>query len=146
LLGRLHGARQHRGIQGRGVTQFAALEQAVRQRIDLAPAEIGEPGAPLEPSDDPVQVALGLTMADQHDAGGTLLGGKDAEDTLVRAAAEVGVAFLHLFGGLAHARLPTNRSNLPSVPPSTTSSQWGPYSPTMEAPQPPLSPGSGFNQ
>ena len=69
-LGRLDGAGQDGGVERGRISQLARLEEAVGQRGDLAAAEHGQPGAALGAADDAVDVALGLAVADQHDAGG----------------------------------------------------------------------------
>ena len=87
----------------------------------------GQPRAPLRSPDDPVQVALRLAVAHQHNPGRALFGGKIRSTPA--SAPLVAVR-------LAHARFPTKCSSWRSVRHSTTSSQWAAYSPTMESPDP----------
>ena len=105
-FGRLGRPGQHRGVQGGRLTQLAALVEPVRQRRHLMASHGGQARAALDASDDPVQVALRLAVAHQHNPGGALFGREDAQHARLGAFVSPGAAALDLAAVLGSRQVP----------------------------------------
>src|SRR2546421_9082867 len=105
----LLGSGENAGVERDGARQLARRRQAVSEGLRLSDTELGKPRTALRSSDDPVDVALGLPMADQD----------ESCDRPVEAT---------------HARVSTKCSSCFRFRHSKAPSQWTAYSERIESP------------